>query len=293
MNLTHLRYIVEVARTGSITKAAQNLYMGQPNLSKAIKDLEKNVGTAVFMRTPKGVVPTKKGEEIIEYAKSLLKQADEFDERFFGGRAEIKSFTVAANGIDYCLTAFEHFAAEYEQEREFSVYYRIADTEAVFGMVESGEADIGVIRVLETEADTLRESYKGFKFQLIGRGDEKILLNETDPAVKSGAVFPDGFDNYTEIILGGIMGTASEVPASENSARKSIGAYDLNSGCRMIAAIKRGFMRTSSLDSGIPAGFAVIKGGENRVYCDYMVFGEDSRLTGVEREFFRHLRNGV
>lgn len=50
MNLTHLRYIVEVARTGSITKAAQNLYMGQPNLSKSIKDLEKSVGTAIFMR---------------------------------------------------------------------------------------------------------------------------------------------------------------------------------------------------------------------------------------------------
>ena len=74
MNLTHLRYIIEVARTGSITKAAQNLYMGQPNLSKSIKDLEKSVGTAIFMRTPKGVVPTKKGEEIIEYAKSLVKQ---------------------------------------------------------------------------------------------------------------------------------------------------------------------------------------------------------------------------
>ena len=71
MNLTHLRYISEVARTGSITKAAQNLYMGQPNLSKAIKDFEKSVGTAIFMRTSKGVVTTKRGEEIIKYARSI------------------------------------------------------------------------------------------------------------------------------------------------------------------------------------------------------------------------------
>lgn len=282
MNLTHLRYIVEVARTGSITKAAQNLYMGQPNLSKSIKDLEKSVGTAIFMRTPKGVVPTKKGEEIIEYAKSLVRQADEFDEKFLGGRTEIKSFTVAAEGIDYCHTAFEHFAAEYEQEREFSMYYRLCSSERVFVSVESGEADIGVIRVSEAEEENLRGAYKGFKFQLIGRGEEKILLNETDPAVKSGEVFFGTPEGYTEVSVQ--IGSTGE---------KCIGAYDLNSGCRIVSALKKGFMRISSLDTNIPSGFAVINSGENRVYCDYMVFGEDSRLTGIEREFFRHLRSEI
>lgn len=281
MNLTHLRYIIEVARTGSITKAAQNLYMGQPNLSKSIKDLEKSVGTAIFMRTPKGVVPTKKGEEIIEYAKSLVKQADEFDERFLGGRAEIKSFTVAANGIDYCRIAFERFAAECEQEREFSVYYRLCGTETVFSLVESGEADIGVIRVTEAEEEALRGTYKGFKFQLIGRGEEKILLNETDPAVKSGAEFPfPPPEEYVEVTVQGGMAEG-----------KRIGVYDLSSGCGMLSVLKKGFMRISSLDINIPSGFVAVRSGENTVYCDYMIFGEDSRLNGVEREFFRHLRN--
>ncbi|MBD5114982.1 MAG: LysR family transcriptional regulator [Ruminococcaceae bacterium] len=282
MNLTHLRYIVEVARTGSITKAAQNLYMGQPNLSKSIKDLEKSVGTAIFMRTPKGVVPTKKGEEIIEYAKNLVKQADEFDEKFLEGRTEIKSFTVAANGIDYCHNAFEHFAAEYEQEREFSVSYRLCTSEQVFALVESGEADIGVIRVLENEGDNAPSEYKGFKFQLIGRGEERILFNEGDPNLEGDAVFPDKLEGYTEISLYG-----------EVRGGKSVGVYDLNSGCRIVSALNKAFMRISSLDTNIPAGFAAVKSGENRVYCDYMVFSEDSRLTGVEREFFRCLREEI
>ncbi len=282
MNLTHLRYIVEVARTGSITKAAQNLYMGQPNLSKSIKDLEKSVGTAIFMRTSKGVVPTKKGEEIIKYARNLVRQADEFDEKFIGGRTEIKSFTVAANGIDYCHNAFEHFASEYEQEREFSLFYRLCSTEGVFELVESGEADIGVIRLSEAEGESAREEHKGFKLQLIGRGEEKILLNETDPAVKEGEINSDILGEYSEIVLYG----------TERNG-KCIGAYDLNSGCRLISALKKGFMRISSLDVNIPSGFAAVKSGENRVYCDYMVFGEESRLTGVEREFFRCLRGEI
>ena len=56
MNLTHLRYMVEVERLGSITKAASALYMGQPNLSKAIKEMEREVGIPIFKRSAKGVV---------------------------------------------------------------------------------------------------------------------------------------------------------------------------------------------------------------------------------------------
>lgn len=282
MNLTQLRYIVEVARTGSITKAAQNLYMGQPNLSKSIKELEKSVGAAVFMRTPKGVVPTKKGLEIIEYAKSIVRQADEFDEKFLEGRAEIKSFAVAAEGIDYCHTAFEHFAAEYEQEREFSVSYLICGKETVFELVESGEADIGVIRISESDAESVQNAYKGFKFQLVGRGEEKILLNETDPAAADGEFFHDDNMEYAEVTLYG-----------EKSGGKRVRAYDLNSGCRLISALKKGFMRISALDSNIPEGFKAVKSGENVIYCDYMIFGEENRLTGVEREFFRCLREEI
>ena len=60
MNIQHLRYALEVEKTGSISKAAENLYLNQPHLSKAIRDLEENIGITVFNRTSKGVVPTKK-----------------------------------------------------------------------------------------------------------------------------------------------------------------------------------------------------------------------------------------
>ena len=58
MNTQHLRYAVEVEKAASITQAAENLYMSQPNLSKAIKELEAHLGIWIFRRTPKGMVPT-------------------------------------------------------------------------------------------------------------------------------------------------------------------------------------------------------------------------------------------
>ena len=58
MNTILLNYIVEVEKEGSISKAAENLYMTQPHLSKAIRELEESVGIKIFRRTSKGVIPT-------------------------------------------------------------------------------------------------------------------------------------------------------------------------------------------------------------------------------------------
>ena len=54
MNILHLKYAVEIAKTGSLNKAAENLYMGQPNLSRAIRELEAGLGITIFERTPRG-----------------------------------------------------------------------------------------------------------------------------------------------------------------------------------------------------------------------------------------------
>ena len=72
MNLQHLKYMTEVERTGSVTKAAANLFMGQPNLSKAIKEVETEIGITVFRRSAKGVYPTPEGAEFLVRAAAVL-----------------------------------------------------------------------------------------------------------------------------------------------------------------------------------------------------------------------------
>ncbi|MGN1101060.1 MAG: LysR family transcriptional regulator, partial [Huintestinicola sp.] len=74
MNLQHLKYMTEVERTGSVTKAAANLFMGQPNLSKAIKEVENEIGITVFRRSAKGVYPTPEGERFLARAKAVLEE---------------------------------------------------------------------------------------------------------------------------------------------------------------------------------------------------------------------------
>ena len=65
MNILHLKYAVEVAKAGSLSKAAEALYMNQPNLSRAIKELEASLGITLFVRSARGMVPTPEGEEFL------------------------------------------------------------------------------------------------------------------------------------------------------------------------------------------------------------------------------------
>ena len=75
----HMKYALEVEKTRSISKAAESLYMGQPNLSRAIKELEESLGITIFNRTRRGIEPTEQGEKFLAYARNIIAQVEEVE----------------------------------------------------------------------------------------------------------------------------------------------------------------------------------------------------------------------
>ena len=102
MNLVHLKYAVEVAETGSINKASEKLYVSQPNLSRAIKELEASLGVTIFDRSAKGMVLTPDGEVFVRYARSILRQVDAIEEVFSKGTTEKKKFSISVPRASGC-----------------------------------------------------------------------------------------------------------------------------------------------------------------------------------------------
>ena len=94
MNLLHMKYAVEVAEASSITKAAEKLYMGQPNLSRAIRELEDTLGIKIFKRTSKGIVPTPQGDEFLRYARKILSQVDAVEQLYRGEKTRARRFSI-------------------------------------------------------------------------------------------------------------------------------------------------------------------------------------------------------
>lgn len=82
MTLQQLKYIVAVAKTGTFSEAAKTLFLSQPSLTKAIKELEKEMGVTIFDRTNKGVSVSKEGEIFLGYARQVLEQAALLEEKY-------------------------------------------------------------------------------------------------------------------------------------------------------------------------------------------------------------------
>ena len=79
MNLLHMRYAIEVAKSGSLSKASEVLLIAAPNISRSIKELESDLGITIFERTQNGMKPTVEGEEFLEFAKSILGQINQVE----------------------------------------------------------------------------------------------------------------------------------------------------------------------------------------------------------------------
>ena len=106
MNILYLKDALEVAKTGSINKAAENLYMAQPKHSRAIKELESSLDIVIFDRTSKGMVPTPDGEKLLHYGKKLLREMDEIENMFKGGHSDRQSFSISVPRACYISYAF-------------------------------------------------------------------------------------------------------------------------------------------------------------------------------------------
>ena len=101
MNTLYFKYAIEVERSRSITQAAENLFMAQPNLSKAIKELEDTLGYAIFERTPKGVIPTAQGTQFLQHARNIVQQLEQMESIADKGSDLTQRFSLSFPRVSY------------------------------------------------------------------------------------------------------------------------------------------------------------------------------------------------
>lgn len=158
MNLQQVAYVVEIYRTQSYTRAAQNLYISQPRLSKAIKDLEAELGFEIFQRTRHGIRgATTRGYAFIKEAQKTLHQFELLTE--FQQESSV-SLRVATTPISHAQDAFqalcwEHFSNPHlNMELWFSGCYESADR------VRTGMSDIGIVTVLDSQYEEWMSTFR-------------------------------------------------------------------------------------------------------------------------------------
>lgn len=173
MNTLHLTYAVEVERCSSITQAAENLYMAQPNLSKAIKELEESMGFAIFARTSRGVVPTARGREFLGYARAILAQVRKMESLSQSQQSGLQRLSLILPHSGCATLCFERFLETLDPEAPLDVRMREASLPAALSEIADGRFQLGAVRY-----DASRE--KEFEAQLREKSLSTLPLGEYD-----------------------------------------------------------------------------------------------------------------
>ena len=147
MTLQQLNYAIVISETGSMNKAAEQLYITQPSLTNSIKELEKEIGITIFNRSGKGVSLTADGMEFITYARQVYQQYETLQEKYSGGNIKRK-FGVSAQHYSFAVHAFVETVQSYNTcEYEFAI--RETNTSDVINDVAALKSEIGILYLSE------------------------------------------------------------------------------------------------------------------------------------------------
>ena len=166
MTLTQLQYAVTIAKTKSMNQAANELFVSQPALSGAMKELEEELGTQLFIRNNRGIVITTEGEEFLSYARQMVELGNLVEERFVNKSITRKKFSVSMQHYTFAVEAFIELAKKFSiGEYELAVHE--TKTHEVIEKVKNYRSEIGVLYINSFNEKAIRQILEEAELEFI------------------------------------------------------------------------------------------------------------------------------
>lgn len=298
MNLVHMKYAVEVAETGSINKAAEKLYIGQPNLSRAIKELEASLGVAVFDRSAKGMLLTPEGEIFINYAKAILKQVDSLENMFTGLSANKKKFSISVPRAGYISKAFSSFASAAGNNGDIEFFYKETNSMRAIKNILQEDYKLGIIRYSENFDKYYKAMLdeKGFNYEITAEFSEVVLINKNHPLASKDRITFDDLRNFTEIAHADPFVPSlpfSEVKKEELSdIKRRIFVFERASALELLAENDDMFMLASPIPPSTAEKYGLITkecSDHKKIYRDMLIYRKNYSLSELDKMFISEL----
>ena len=302
MNLLHLKYVIEVAKAGSISKAANNLYMNQPHLSKTIKDLEENLQIIIFERTSKGVVPTKKGAEFIERAKSIIMQVDEMEAMYHSYDDKSIHLDICVPRASYIANAFTNYLSMINlKDKNIKVNYRETNSFETIKEVYEGDANIGIIRFFEDEKNYFINllKTKELEYEEIHQFNYQLLVSNDNPLAYKEKISLNDLNNQIEITHGDISLPSLPLVAANcndktRQAKKQITIYERGIQFELLNRLPHTYMWVSPIPQEILIRYNLKTKicQDNSTTCyDFLINRKGYRISKEDQGFINEIKH--
>ena len=299
MNLLHMKYAVVVAETNSINKAAEKLFVGQPNLSRAIKELESNLGITLFERKAKGMFLTPDGEVFIRYAKNILKQIDEVETLFNKNSYSKNRFSISVPRASYIAEAFAKFTELIENNIKAEIFYNETDSMSTIKSVLQDDYKLGIIRYAESFDKYYKSMMdeKGIKYEIIAEFKYVLLMNKDCPLASVDNIKNEDLQNYIEISHSDTyvpflpFAELKKVGQQDGSQRK-IYVFERASQFEILSQNKNAYMWVSPIPKNLEERFGLVQRStefNTKVYKDMLINKKEYSYTQLDTMFVEQL----
>ncbi|MFL0196009.1 LysR family transcriptional regulator [Clostridium sp. WILCCON 0269] len=198
MTLQQFRYIVEISKHNSISKAASALYVTQPSISKAVQELENDLGITIFNRTNKGVVFTKEGAELLFYAKMLLEQAESVVYHFKKQKTtDLIKFSISSQHYGFAIEAVANLMG-YFSERKYELTIREGKTTEVIDDVYASRSILGILSLTDLNKSFFERYFisNSLMFTPMASLKQHVFLRKEHPLANFKSIALEQLKNY-------------------------------------------------------------------------------------------------
>ncbi len=200
MTLQQLKYIIEIAETGSITMAAQRLFIAQPSLSKSVAELEKEMGITIFNRSNRGVYLSEDGTKFLSYARQIVEQTELLENEYKAAPPPRRVFAVSSQHYAFVVNAFVELVREYGRNKyEFTL--RELKTTEIIEDVRTHRSDIGILFLSNFNREVIRHILQNEEIQFIKLFTARphVFVSRQNPLVGRKSVTLEDLKEYPRL----------------------------------------------------------------------------------------------
>lgn len=298
MNTLHMRYAVEVAKLGSLSKASESLLVVKPNISRSIKELEADLGINIFERTTKGMVPTAEGEEFLNFARSILDQIDRVEAHYKNDTPKKQKFSISVPRASYISEAFSEFSTTLTKDAA-EIFYKETNSERAISNILNRNFKLGIVRYAENYGKyykTMLEE-KGLNYELVCEFSYSLIMSRDNPLAEKSEITFDDLRDYIEIahadpyVPSLPMAKVIKEELPDNIDRR-IFIFERASQFDLLSKNPETFMWVSPVPESVLERYNLVqkKSVDNKkIYKDVLIYRNGYKLTNIDKKFITAL----
>jgi DNA-binding transcriptional LysR family regulator len=200
ITLQQLKYMITVAERGSITEAAKTLYISQPSLSGAIKEVEKEIKITIFSRCRAGVALTKEGMEFLGYARQVVHKMELLESKYISNQPAKQRFCISTQHYTFAANAFVNLVQQFGQEH-FEFILNETQTHQIIEDVRNRFSDLGILYLSKSNANILKKAFNehGLNFNELFTATPHIFIRKEHPLAKKTSVKLEDLKPYPRL----------------------------------------------------------------------------------------------